>query len=63
MNDETIITTYPMKMLLAYVAPTVEVVEVKCQGLVCQSLTNPSDYPKGDDPFPFFEDFQMPFKF
>jgi len=51
------------KLFRHYEAPTTEVVELQIHGIVCQSLKDPDDYQNGGDPFPFFEDFQMPFKF
>jgi len=40
------------KLFLCYEAPTTEVVEVKFEGVVCQSLLgDPSDYLNGGDPF------------
>lgn len=51
------------KLFRHYEAPTTEVVELQCQGIVCQSLKDPDDYQNGGDPFPFFDDFQMPFIF
>ena len=39
-----------------YETPTTEVVEVLFQGIICESLADATDYPGGNDPFPFFED-------
>jgi hypothetical protein len=45
-----------------YETPTMLAVEVKCQGIICQSLPKPDNYLPGGDPFstsmmPKFEDF------
>ena len=34
-----------------YDAPALMVVDVKLEGVLCYSLTNPDDYPGGGDPF------------
>ena len=34
-----------------YDAPTIMIVEMKTEGIICQSLTNPTDYTGGGDPF------------
>ena len=34
-----------------YFPPTVTVVEMKQEGVICQSLTDLTDYPGGIDPF------------
>ena len=36
-----------------YDAPSTKVFEVKTEGVICQSLTDPTDYPGGVDPFAF----------
>ncbi|MBP5228884.1 MAG: hypothetical protein J6Z32_01890 [Bacteroidales bacterium] len=36
-----------------YKVPTIMIVEMKTEGIICQSLTNPTDYPGGVDPFNF----------
>jgi len=36
-----------------YEAPSSMVIEVKQEGVICASLTDPSDYPNGGDPFAF----------
>ena len=38
---------------LLYTAPEVEVLEVKTAAVICGSLTDPTDYPGGVDPFNF----------
>ena len=34
-----------------YKAPAIMIVEMKTEGIICQSLTNPTDYTGGGDPF------------
>lgn len=34
-----------------YEAPSIQMFEVKTEGVICQSLTNPTDYTGGGDPF------------
>ena len=36
-----------------YEAPSIRVFEVKIEGVICQSLTDPTDYNNGGDPFTF----------
>ena len=36
-----------------YETPSTRVFEVKTKGVICQSLTDPTDYPGGVDPFAF----------
>ena len=42
-----------MENKLLYTAPEVEVLEVKTAAVICGSLTDPTDYPGGVDPFIF----------
>ena len=34
-----------------YYSPEVNIFEVKTEGVICQSLTDPDDYLNGGDPF------------
>lgn len=36
-----------------YISPKVAIFEVKTEGVICGSLTDPDDYNKGGDPFEF----------
>lgn len=36
-----------------YYSPEVLILEVKSEGVICGSLTDPADYPSGIDPFNF----------
>ena len=36
-----------------YVSPEVDIFEVKTEGVLCGSLTDPDDYDNGGDPFAF----------
>ena len=36
-----------------YKSPHTEVLELMEEGVICQSLTDPTDYPGGVDPFAF----------
>lgn len=36
-----------------YYSPEVLILEVKSEGIICGSLTDPADYPSGIDPFNF----------
>ena len=36
-----------------YLSPEAEVFEVKSEGVICGSLTDPNDYNNGGDPFAF----------
>ena len=39
------------KLKELYDAPAIMIVEMKTEGIICQSLTNPTDYTGGGDPF------------
>ena len=36
-----------------YLSPEVDIFEVKIEGVICGSLTDPNDYNNGGDPFAF----------
>lgn len=36
-----------------YLSPEVDIFEVKSEGVICASLTDPTDYQLEDDPFAF----------
>ena len=36
-----------------YISPEDKTFEVKIEGIICQSLTDPNDYNYGGDPFAF----------
>ena len=36
-----------------YLSPEVHIFEVKTEGVICGSLTDPNDYNNGGDPFAF----------
>ena len=36
-----------------YESPSTQIFEVKTEGVICQSLTDPTDYPGAPDPFGF----------
>ena len=36
-----------------YLSPEVKIFEVKAEGVICVSLTDPDDYGNGGDPFAF----------
>ena len=36
-----------------YLSPEVKTFEVKIEGVICQSLTDPNDYNNGGDPLAF----------
>ena len=36
-----------------YLSPEVHIFEVKSEGVICASLTDPTDYQLEDDPFAF----------
>ncbi len=36
-----------------YLSPEVDIFEVKSEGVICGSLTDPNDYNNGGDPFSF----------
>ena len=36
-----------------YISPEVKTFEVKIEGIICLSLTDPNDYTNGGDPFAF----------
>ena len=36
---------------ISYETPVTTIVEVKQEGVICQSLTDPADYIEGTDPF------------
>lgn len=38
---------------LHYVTPHIETVELKPEGVICQSLGDPTDYSNGGNPFTF----------
>lgn len=54
LKKELTITTNYMneKLHKHYEAPTTDVVEVRFHGILCESLTSPSDYSNGGNPFP-----------
>jgi hypothetical protein len=39
------------KDIISYETPIITVVEMKQEGVICQSLTDPADYIEGTDPF------------
>ena len=42
-----------MKQKKMYFSPEVDIFEVKTEGVLCGSLTDPDDYDNGGDPFAF----------
>ena len=42
-----------MKQKIMYLSPEVDIFEVKTEGVLCDSLTDPDDYNNGGDPFAF----------
>ena len=39
------------KLQELYEAPRILILDVKTEGVICQSLTDPADYIEGTDPF------------
>ena len=42
-----------IKQKKMYLSPEVDIFEVKTEGVLCGSLTDPDDYDNGGDPFAF----------
>lgn len=40
-----------MYMKETYEAPRILILDVESEGVICQSLTDLTDYPEGEDPF------------
>ena len=53
MNNKTTHKTMDINKKELYLSPEVKTFEVKTEGVICVSLTDPTDYQLEDDPFAF----------